>query len=100
MHDTGAVYDLSPPVRNAMKPAGQWNHIQITCDGPKLLVELNGEQVNSLDLDQFTEPFIRPDGSRHKFDVAFKDHPRKGYIGLQDHGQDCWFKNIKLRPRH
>ena len=33
-----------------------------------------------------------------KFDVAYKDHPRTGYIGLQDHGSPCWFKNIKLRP--
>ena len=24
--------------------------------------------------------------------------PAEGYIGLQDHGADCWFKNIKLRP--
>ena len=34
----------------------------------------------------------------HKLDVAYKDHPRTGYIGLQDHGSPCWFKNIKLRP--
>mgnify|MGYP000084129942 CR=1 FL=1 len=39
----------------------------------------------------------RPDGSAHKFDIAYKDHPRKGYIGLQDHGQNCWYKNIKLK---
>jgi hypothetical protein len=30
--------------------------------------------------------------------VAYRDHPRHGYIGLQDHGADCWYKNIKLRP--
>jgi hypothetical protein len=30
--------------------------------------------------------------------VAYKDHPRQGYIGLQDHGGECWFKNIKLKP--
>ena len=34
----------------------------------------------------------------YKFDIAFKDHPRKGYIGLQDHGSNCWYKNIKLLP--
>jgi hypothetical protein len=70
----------------------------ITCDRNRINVELNGEAVAQMDLDQWTEPNRRPDGSPHKFDVAFKDHPRRGYIGLQDHGADCWFKNIKLLP--
>jgi hypothetical protein len=97
-HDTGAIYDLVKPTRNAMKPAGEWNHIVITCDKNLITVEMNGEQVNKMDLNQFTEPNRRPDGTQHKFDIAYKDHPRHGYIGLQDHGADCWFKNIKLKP--
>jgi hypothetical protein len=97
-HDTGAIYDLSKPTKNAMKPAGEWNHIVITCDRNIIEVELNGAKVNRLDLEQWPEKNKRPDGSDHKFDVAFKDHPRKGYIGLQDHGSDCWYKNIRLLP--
>jgi hypothetical protein len=96
--DTGAVYDLSRPTANAMKPVGQRNHLVVTCDGPKITVELNGKTVNRVDLDAFTTPNRRPDGSPHKFDVAYKDHPRKGYLGLQDHGAPCWYKNIKLLP--
>lgn len=97
-HDTGAIYDLVKPTRNAMKPAGEWNHILITCNKNLITVELNGEQVTRMNLDEFTEPNKRPDGSRHKFDRAMKDQPRRGYIGLQDHGSPCWFKNIKLKP--
>jgi len=97
-YDTGAIYDLSKPTKNAMKPAGQWNHAEVACDGSLIDVVLNGEKVNHIDLDQFTEPNKRPDGTSHKFDIAYKNHPRTGYIGLQDHGSDCWFKNIKLRP--
>ena len=97
-HDSGALYDLVKPSRNAMKPAGEWNHIQIQCDGPRIEVTVNGEKVTIADLDQFTAPNKRPDGSAHKFDTAFRDHPRRGYIGLQDHGSPCWFKNIKLKP--
>jgi alpha-3'-ketoglucosidase len=81
-----------------MKPVGEWNHIVITSDRTRLSVELNGQTVSRIDLDDWREPNKRPDGTAHKFDVAYKDHPRKGYIGLQDHGSDCWFKNIKLRP--
>lgn len=98
-HDTGAIYDLVKPTRNAQKPVGQWNHIEITCDGNRIRVVLNGEQVSQMDLDEWTEPNRRPDGTSHKFDVAYKDHPQRGYLGLQDHGADCWFKNIKLKPR-
>jgi hypothetical protein len=61
-------------------------------------VELNGEKVTRMDLDQWTKPNERPDGTKHKFDIAYKDHPRKGYLGLQDHGSPCWFKNIKIKP--
>jgi hypothetical protein len=99
-HDTGAIYDLVKPKSNAMKPVGQWNHIEIMCVRNLIEVTLNGERVTRMDLDQWTEPNKRPDGSGHKFDVAYKDHPRTGYIGLQDHGADCWYRNIKLRSLH
>jgi hypothetical protein len=97
-HDTGAIYDLVKPTKNAMKPAGEWNHVVITCNKNIIEVVLNGEKVSRMDLDEWTEPRRRPSGTRHKFPTAWKNHPRKGYIGLQDHGQPCWFKNIKLLP--
>jgi len=97
-HDTGALYDLVKPTKNAMKPVGEWNHIQITSDENRIEVLLNGEHVTHADLSRFTEPNKRPDGSEHKFDIAYKNHPQRGYIGLQDHGSPCWFKNIKLKP--
>jgi hypothetical protein len=97
-HDTGAIYDLVKPTKNAMNPVGQWNHIVISSDHAVLALTLNGQQVSHIDLDQWPEPNKRADGSAHKFDVAYKTHSRKGYIGLQDHGSDCWYKNIKILP--
>ena len=97
-HDTGAIYDLVKPTKNSMKPAGEWNHLEIACLGSRIEVALNGEPVTRADLDLFTRPGVRPDGSAHKFDTSWKEHPRRGYIGLQDHGSPCWFKNIKLKP--
>ncbi len=98
-HDTGALYDLAKPKSNAMKPVGEWNHLEILSDGPLIVVKLNGTEVNRVDLDQFQSPNLRPDGSMHKFDTVFKNHPRKGHIGLQDHGSNCWYKNIKIQPK-
>lgn len=97
-HDTGAIYDLVKPSKNAMKAVGEWNHAVITSHQGRITVEINGETVSTMNLDEWTEPNKRPDGSAHKFDVAYKTHPRKGYIGLQDHGSACWYKKIKLLP--
>ena len=97
-HDTGAIYDLVKPETSAMRPAGEWNHLVITCDKNLISVGLNATKVSRIDLDQWTQKNKRPDGTGHKFDVVYRDHPRRGYIGLQDHGADCWFKNIKLKP--
>ena len=98
LHDTGALYDLVKPSKNAMKPVGEWNHLVLTSNRNKIEVELNGETVTRMDTTEWAKPNVRPDGTMHKFDVAYKDHPVKGYIGLQDHGQPCWYKNIKIKP--
>ena len=95
-HDTGAIYDLVQTSKNFMKPAGEWNRMLITCDENLISVDVNGIGASRMDLDQWTTANKRPDGTDHKFDVAYKDHPRKGYVGLQDHGSDVWYRNIKL----
>jgi alpha-3'-ketoglucosidase len=97
-YDTGAIYDLVKPSSNAMKPVGEWNHMVVTCDKNLISVDLNGTRVSEMNLDLWTAKNKRPDGTDHKFDVVYKDHPRRGYLGVQDHGSDCWFKNIKLKP--
>jgi len=97
MLDPGAFYDLVPPKVNAQKPAGDWNHMTISALGPKISVVLNGTEVSSINLNEWNAKGRRPDGSRHKFsDVAIGKLPRTGYLGFQDHGSDCWFKNIKI----
>jgi len=98
MHDTGAFYDLVAPRLNAQKPAGEWNHMTIRAAGPKVSIVLNGKEITSIDLDEWDTAGKRPDGSSHKFkDVAIGKLPRSGYIGFQDHGSDCWFKNVRIK---
>ncbi|MDR3637470.1 MAG: DUF1080 domain-containing protein [Isosphaeraceae bacterium] len=98
MHDSGAIYDLVAPTTNAQKDAGEWNHMTITARGPKIAVELNGTPVSTIDLDRFDKPGERPDGSKHKFtEVTIKSLARSGYLGFQDHGQDCWYKNVRIK---
>lgn len=97
-HDTGAIYDLVKPAHNAMKPPGEWNRVVLSCDGNLITVEVNGQLVTRMDLEEWTEKNRRPDDTEHKFDIAYRDHPREGYIGLQDHGCDIRFRNLKLKP--
>jgi hypothetical protein len=98
MHDPGAFYDLVAPSRNTQKPASEWNHMTITAKGPTIAVALNGVDVSRIDLSRFDRPGKRPDGSDHKFRaVTIKDFDRPGYLGFQDHGRDCWFKNVQLK---
>jgi len=101
MHDFGAIYDLARLSKNASKGPGEWNQVEIKCQGPKISVTVNGEEVSSIDCDDFDKPGLRPDGTRHKFNrggkpVTIKEAPRKGYVGLQDHGAPVWYKNVKL----
>jgi hypothetical protein len=96
--DFGAIYDLVAPTKDAVKSAGEWNALEIRCEGPTVSVKVNGEEVSTINCDDYDKPGLRTDGTPHKFTgKAIKDFPRSGYIGLQDHGHDVWYKNVKLQ---
>ncbi len=92
----GAIYDCLAPEENMMK-SQQWNRYTITCKANKIYVVFNGRQVIDMDLNLWTEPHKNPDGSKNKFNTAYKDMPRSGHIGLQYHGDPVWFRNIKIK---
>ena len=96
-HDCGALYDAVVPSANAVKKAGEWNQIQISCKGQIIEVTLNGHKIVSANLDRWTTPEQNPDGSENKFKTALKDLPRTGHIGFQDHGHNVWFRNVYLK---
>ena len=93
----GAVYDCLSPSKNIVKKTGEWNHYTITCKANKIYVVLNGEQIIDMDLNDWTEAHKNPDGTPNKFNTAYKDMPRVGNIGFQDHGDQVWFRNIKIK---
>ena len=96
--DSGAFFSLVAPRVNAQKPAGEWNHMTITAAGAVLSVSLNGTEVSRIQLDQWSVPGRRPDGTAHKFQgIAVADLPRSGYLGFQNLRGDCWFQNIVLK---
>lgn len=93
---TAANYDLQPPGRDATRPAGSWNTTRIVVNGAHVEHWLNGVQIVAYDL--WTDEW-----KKLVAQSKFKDHPRyamakKGHIGIQDHGDQAAFRNIKLKP--
>ena len=79
---TAAIYDVMAPLVNAGKPAEEWNALEITLDGPLMKAVLNGEVVQDVNLDEIGE---------------LRTRLRRGFIGLQDHGNYVAFRNIRIR---
>ncbi len=69
----------------------------ITAFGPSLAVSLNDKEISTIDLNQWSVPGKRPDGSALKLkDNAIARLRAEGYLGFQALYGDCWFKNIKV----
>ena len=93
-----SFYDGVSPAGDFSNPVGQWNKLRLVCKGPVVTCRLNEKLAFSVNLDDWTEPGKNPDGTTNKFKTAFKDMPRKGRIGFQNHGQAVWFRNMLVRP--
>ena len=96
-HECGGIFDCLEPRRRALKPVGEWNHYTIIARGPDIHVILNGEYVTHLDVDLWTTANQNPDGTRNKFSTAYRDMAREGHLGLQYHGQQVWFRNVRVK---
>ena len=55
-HGTGSIYSLSKMTARPAKPAGEWNTMEITLKGRRILVAINGVRVNDLDPDTANIP--------------------------------------------
>ncbi len=80
---TGAIYDVVAPKKNMSRPAGEWNQVEIICSGPWVIVWINGEEIVRVSMDE---------------NPKLKGRLRKGFIGLQNHGNRVEFRNIRIKP--
>ena len=93
----GSLYDLVMPVANPVKPPGEWNQMRIVARGPYIDVDLNGERVSEMNLNEWTETGMNPDGSENKFTRPLSRFARSGHIGFQDHGRPIWYRNVRVK---
>ncbi|HWJ89709.1 MAG TPA: DUF1080 domain-containing protein, partial [Flavisolibacter sp.] len=77
-----------------IKPAGEWNDVEIVANNGKLDFHINGEHVLSTTMwDDAWKKNL--EGTKFRTMPGFGTF-RKGRIGLQDHGADVWFRNVKV----
>ncbi len=89
-HSSGSIYDIFAPLQNTSRPIGEWNHVEITCNRSLVTVILNGLKVIEADFAMMTEPV-------GKYDFPYSKMPKTGYIGVQNHGGQVWFRNIRIK---
>jgi hypothetical protein len=95
-HRAGALYDILPANdQKRLQPVGEWNESRLVFHGNRGEHWLNGELIVEFELGS---PEMDSLVAASKYDVVpgFADR-RRGHIVLQDHGDDVWFRNIRIR---
>ena len=94
-HKAGDLYDLIASSKEAAKPVGEWNQVEIIANRGKLDFYLNGENIVSTTMwDDNWRKMVA--ASKFKAWPDFGTY-KSGKIDLQDHGDDVWFRNIKIK---
>jgi hypothetical protein len=93
----GSLYDLIPAVPQNAKPAGEWNTAEIKVYKGSVWHMQNGETV--LEYHLWTPEWnALVAGSKFPaLNPNWANVAAEGYIGLQDHGDDVWYRNIQIR---
>jgi hypothetical protein len=95
-HRTGDLYDLiSANERKRVRPVGEWNESRIVFRGTHGEHWLNGEKVVEYDLGT---PAMNAALAASKYKtIPWFGERRRGHVVLQDHGDEVYFRNIKIR---
>lgn len=94
---SGSLYDLIPAVPQNSNGAEKWNSAEVIIKDGHVIHMQNGEkvveyQIGSPEWNDLVAgskfPGINPDWANLQ---------KEGYIGMQDHGNHVWFRNIKIK---
>jgi type 1 glutamine amidotransferase len=91
----GAIYGLVAPSHDVIRPAGEWNTFTIAVRGNRVEHWANGFKIAECELNSPAWDRLIS-GTKFEPMQGFGRAPR-GHIALQDHGDDVWFRNLKIR---
>ncbi|MFO0980147.1 MAG: DUF1080 domain-containing protein [Planctomycetota bacterium] len=90
-----SLYGMVAPQGKTLKPVGEFNQARLIVRGDRVEHWLNGVKVVAYELSGASwEALVA--GSKFASMKAF-GRPRRGHIDLQDHGNDVWYRNLKIR---
>ncbi len=78
---SGSLYAIAAADPRVSRPAGRWNSMEIDCRGTHYRVVHNGRVVVDAGAKQYAE---------------LGERLVRGYLGLQNHNEEVWFRNIRI----
>lgn len=102
---SASLYDMIPAKPQNQNPYGEWNKAKIMVYKGTVVHGQNDANVVEYHLwtQQWTDMLQASKFSQEKWPLAFEllnncgGENHEGYIGLQDHGDDVWYRNIRVK---
>lgn len=102
---SASLYDMISAKPQNQNPYGEWNKAKIMVYKGTVVHGQNDANVVEYHLwtDQWTQMLQASKFSQEKWPLAFEllnncgGENHEGYFGLQDHGDDVWYRNIRIK---
>lgn len=93
-HCTGVLYSMTKAKARVSRPAGEWNTMEITLDGLRTIVHVNGVLITDYD-----GVSAVPERTK-SYEPERRPRPARGYIALQNHDPSAVisFQEISVTP--
>jgi hypothetical protein len=80
---SAGLYKFYAPQERVARPAGEWNSLEIDCQGRAYRIVHNGVTTVQTNADETAE---------------LKQRLVSGFLGLQNHSEEVWFRNVRIGP--
>ncbi|MEN8228361.1 MAG: DUF1080 domain-containing protein [Bacteroidota bacterium] len=92
-----SLYDLIPANPQNFKGAGEWNQVEVIHKDGHVIHMMNGEKVVEYQVGTKAWDELVSGSKFPGLNPTWANLPSEGYIGLQDHGDKVWFRNIQIK---
>lgn len=80
---TGSVYAVAPATEHVGRPAGEWNALEINCQGDEYTITHNGVVIVHATPQDFP---------------GLNERLKRGFLGLQNHSEEVWYQDLRIGP--